>query len=70
MGKREVILKIAGLDPIKERTHMCNRACPECPPDCRHQYLHKPDEEECLIEDYCSETGISFGGEKCVCEEV
>jgi hypothetical protein len=55
MSKRSTILKIAGLDPIQERTHICDMA-PWCEvTDCRHSRLHKPDEEECLIRDYCDE---------------
>jgi len=55
MSKRSTILKIAGLDPIQERTHICDMAhCCDFV-DCKHRRLHKPDEEECLIQDYCYE---------------
>lgn len=70
MSKRDVILKIAGLDPKKKRTHICN-AVDRCDWDhCRHRHEHEPDEEECLIDDHCTELGTRLGGEKCMCVPV
>lgn len=67
MSKRDVILKIAGLDPKKKRTHICN-ASDRCElNNCKHNRPHEPDEEECLFEEYCTELGMSCGGEKCLC---
>jgi hypothetical protein len=67
MSKRSTILKIAGLDPIRKRTHICNAADVCNVSDCKHYRPHQPDEEECLIEDYCTELGLSCGGELCAC---
>jgi len=70
MSKRSTILKIAGLDPKEKRTHICVAAitCAEAE-NCRHGHLHKPDEEECLQPDYCSDYcshGDEFGREAIV----
>ena len=70
MSKRSTILKIAGLDPIKKRTHLCNAADKCGWEHCKHGRLHEPDEKECLFEDYCTELGTHAGSEKCLCVPV
>lgn len=55
VGKREVILKIAGLDSVKKCTYICLGADQCSDTTCKHRRLHRLEEEKCLCAEYCTE---------------
>lgn len=65
MSRRSVILKIAGLDPKKDRKFICDHKH-ECGiTNCNHGRPHKEDEE--CMEDWCGDCGDDFPGVKTMC---